>query len=48
MATEAAQLKRKKLYEKNKTNLTLTSLLMEGLGVKAPTTLSGSLGDQGA
>jgi hypothetical protein len=34
MATEAARLKELPREEKRKTNLTLTGLLMEGLGAK--------------
>ena len=37
MATEAARLKRKNtLVRKRKTDLTLTGLLMEGLGLRLP------------
>jgi hypothetical protein len=39
MATEAAWLKRKIPGKKRKTNLTLTGLLMEGLGIGALTWL---------
>jgi len=44
MATEAARLKRKKpLIRKRKTDLTLTGLLMEGLGIGDGTGESGGL-----